>query len=194
MPDRIPPSRGSTKEALDQEAGGAHRRGDPRVAMHTSAGAAEIALYPRHAPRTVERFLENVASGFYDGLLFHRVIADFVIQGGGYEPGMHPRPPGGTIPNEADNGLRNVTGTLSMARSSDPHSATSQFFVNLRDNDFLDHTGRNLQGWGYAVFARIAEGFDTMLDIASRPTGIVNGFSDVPLEDILILRMERLDD
>lgn len=193
MLDQKSPSRAGTKDRHDQDSPWAHRPGDPRVGMHTSAGALEIELFPRHAPRTVESFLDSVASGYYDGLIFHRVIADFVVQGGGYEPGLKLRQPRAAIPNEADNGLRNLAGTLSMARGSDPHSATSQFFVNLRDNDFLDHTGRNLQGWGYAVFARVAEGYETLLDIASRPTGTVGGFTDVPLDDVVILRAELLN-
>lgn len=160
----------------------------PVVRMSTSAGDIDIEVFASSAPQTAENFLTYVRDGFYDGLIFHRVIPDFVIQGGGFEPGMKQRPTRSPIQNEADNGLKNETGALSMARTQDPHSASSQFFINLKHNDFLDHTAKTQQGWGYAVFARVIAGMEVVTQIAGRETDTVGQFQDVPVEDIVITR------
>jgi len=125
------------------------------VEMVTSKGVIKLELDAEKAPITVANFLEYVKSGHFEGTIFHRVIPGFVIQGGGLQSGMREKPTNAPIENEADNGLKNLTGTICMARTNDPHSATSQFFINLKDNSFLDHTGKNAQGWGYAVFGKV---------------------------------------
>lgn len=158
----------------------------PVVRMSTSEGDIDIEVYPAKAPATVENFLTYVKDGFYKGLVFHRVIPGFVIQGGGFAPGMESRETRSPIENEADNGLKNESGTLSMARTSDPHSASSQFFINLNDNASLDHTGKTQRGWGYAVFARVIAGMDVIAKIAGTPTTTVGSFQDVPTQDIVI--------
>lgn len=155
--------------------------------MQTNVGPIDIEFYPDKAPKTVENFLNYVKQGFFNGLIFHRVIPGFVIQGGGFEKGMKKRKAGPPITNEADNGLRNLTATLSMARTSDPHSASSQFFINLADNRSLNHTGKNIRGWGYAVFAKVIKGMDTVKKIAATPTGSKPPYSDVPKTDMIIL-------
>ncbi|MEA3292610.1 MAG: peptidylprolyl isomerase [Pseudomonadota bacterium] len=142
------------------------------------------------APATAENFLEYVKSGHYDGLVFHRVIPGFMVQGGGMEPGMKERATRAPIQNEADNGLKNERGTLSMARTNDPHSASSQFFINVKDNSFLDHTSKNPQGWGYAVFAEVVDGMDVVDKIVAVPTGNRGSHGDVPLEDVVIEKAE----
>lgn len=167
----------------------------PRVVLDTSMGPITLELYPDKAPQTVENFLHYVDTEFLNGLLFHRVIPKFMIQGGGFEPGMkpkqHDRPP---VRNEADNGLQNERGTVAMARTSDPHSASSQFFINLVDNDFLNHSGKhNGQAWGYAVFGRVVEGMETVDAIAGMATGKVGHFADVPLTDVTINTARRMD-
>ena len=167
----------------------------PRVVLDTSMGPITLELYPDKAPQTVDNFLHYVDSGFFNGLLFHRVIPKFMIQGGGFEPGMkqkqHERPP---VQNEADNGLKNKRGTIAMARTSDPNSANSQFFINLVDNGFLDHSGKiSPQSWGYAVFGRVVEGMETIDAIAQVPTGKVGHFADVPREDVTINATRRAD-
>lgn len=158
----------------------------PVVRMSTSEGDIDVEVYPTKAPVTVENFLTYVKDGFYKGLVFHRVIPGFVIQGGGFAPGMESRKTRSPIENEADNGLKNESGTLSMARTSDPHSASSQFFINLNDNAPLDHTGKTQRGWGYAVFARVIAGMDVITKIADTPTKTVGPFQDVPIQDIVI--------
>ena len=156
------------------------------IQMTTTLGEIEIELYPDHAPETVANFIGYVESGHFDGLVFHRVIPGFMVQGGGFTPDMKPRKTRPPIVNEADNGLKNTVGTLSMARTSDPNSATSQFFINLVDNAFLDFTAKTRQGWGYAVFARVVRGMDVVKKMAEGRTGQVGGHSDVPLEPIVI--------
>ena len=156
------------------------------ITMITSLGEIKIELYPEDAPVTVENFIEYANAGHFDGLIFHRVIPGFVVQGGGFTPDMQQRETRTPIQNEADNGLKNLVGTLSMARTPDPNSATSQFFINLVDNAFLDHTAKNAQGWGYAVFAKVVEGMDVVEQMAQLPTGQVGPYSDVPLEPIII--------
>lgn len=157
----------------------------PLVAMETSAGRMVIELYPWLAPATVQNFLQYVDDGFYDSLVFHRVKPEFVIQAGGYDLRMLQRQPREMIRNESDNGLSNVRGTIAMARFSPPHSASSQFYINVFDNKPLDHKGVP-QGWGYAVFGRVREGLAVVDSISMVTTGVVAGMSDVPLEPIVI--------
>ena len=156
------------------------------VEMTTSKGVIRLELDAKNAPITVANFLEYVKSGHYDGTIFHRVIPGFVIQGGGLQSGFTEKATGTPIENEADNGLKNLTGAICMARTNEPHSATSQFFINLKDNSFLDHTGKSATGWGYAVFGRVISGMDVVEAIAAVPTGNAGGHSDVPLEDIVL--------
>jgi len=156
------------------------------VEMVTSKGVIKLELDAENAPITVANFLEYVKSGHFEGTIFHRVIPGFVIQGGGLQSGMREKPTNAPIENEADNGLKNLTGTICMARTNDPHSATSQFFINLKDNSFLDHTGKNAQGWGYAVFGKVTEGMDVVEAIAAVRTGNAGHHQDVPVEDIVI--------
>ena len=161
--------------------------------MTTNHGSIEIELFAEEAPITTANFLEYVDNGFFDGLIFHRVIPGFVIQGGGFEPGLKHKTPNSPIENEADNGLKNERGTLSMARTNDPHSATSQFFISVRDNDFLDHKGKNADGWGYAVFGKVVSGMDVVDKIALTETGNAGGHQDVPTEDVMIEKVERIN-
>ena len=156
------------------------------VEMTTSKGVIQLELDAEKAPITVANFLEYVKSGHYDGTIFHRVIPGFVIQGGGLESGMKEKATQAPIENEADNGLKNLTGTICMARTNDPHSATSQFFINLKDNSFLDHTEKTASGWGYAVFGRVTSGMDVVEAIAAVQTGNAGYHSDVPLEDVVL--------
>ncbi len=156
------------------------------VEMITSKGVIELELDTDNAPITVANFLANVESNHYDGTIFHRVIPGFMIQGGGLGPGMHEKATREPIENEADNGLKNLTGTICMARTNEPHSATSQFFINLKDNSFLDHTEKTASGWGYAVFGRVTSGMEVVELIAGVQTGDVGYHSDVPLEDVVL--------
>ncbi|SIN90231.1 peptidyl-prolyl cis-trans isomerase B (cyclophilin B) [Sulfurivirga caldicuralii] len=159
---------------------------NPKVIFHTNKGDITIELYPEKAPKTVENFLRYAKEGFYNGTIFHRVIPGFVIQGGGHTPDMDRKPTHEPIENEADNGLKNEKYTLSMARTMDPHSATSQFFINLNDNAFLDFRSKDMDGWGYAVFGKVVDGTDTVDAIARVPTGNYAGHQDVPMEPIII--------
>ncbi len=156
------------------------KAGNPRVALETSLGKIVLELDPAKAPKTVENFLGYVKSGFYDGTIFHRVIPGFMIQGGGFTTEMKQKATQPPIPNEADNGLRNRRGTLSMARTNDPGSATSQFFINVADNQSLDHTGKTAGGWGYAVFAKVVEGMDVADKIVNVKRGNRGPYGDVP--------------
>ena len=156
------------------------------VEMTTSKGVITLELDAEHAPVTVANFLEYVNSGHYDGTIFHRVIPGFVIQGGGMESGMREKTTQAPIENEADNGLKNLTGTICMARTNDPHSATSQFFINLKDNSFLDHTEKTPSGWGYAVFGQVTSGMEIVEAIAAVQTGNSGHHQDVPLEDVVL--------
>jgi peptidyl-prolyl cis-trans isomerase B (cyclophilin B) len=156
------------------------------VQMTTSAGAIRIELDDEKAPLSVANFLAYVANGHYNGTVFHRVIKGFMLQGGGFEPGMKQKPTVAPVKNEANNGLKNKKYTLAMARTSDPHSASAQFFINTVDNDFLDFRAENAQGWGYAVFGRVVEGMDVVDTIEKARTGRKGGHDDVPLEDVLI--------
>ena len=163
------------------------------VEMHTSKGLITLELDAEKAPVTVANFIEYVNSGHFDGTIFHRVIPGFVIQGGGLESGMKEKPTQAPIENEADNGLKNVTGSICMARTNDPHSATSQFFINLKDNQFLDHTEKSPQGWGYAVFGQVTDGMDVVEAIAAVQTGNAGFHQDVPVEDIVVEKVTITD-
>ena len=163
---------------------------NPRVEFKTSAGSFTLELYPDKAPKTVANFLEYVKSGFYKGTIFHRVIDGFMIQGGGFDPDMKQRATRGPIENEAGmaskGGLRNTVGTIAMARTADPHSATAQFFINVKDNAFLDHRDPSPQGIGYAVFGRVVQGMDVVMQIAKVQTTTVGPFQNVPQRPIII--------
>ena len=160
------------------------------ILMQTSLGPIQIELNHEKAPISAANFQSLVESGFYDGLIFHRVIDNFMIQGGGMNTDMEEKREGSPIQNEADNGLKNVRGSLAMARTSDPHSATAQFFINLADNEFLDHRSKDMQGWGYAVFGKVTSGLDVVRQIEGSTTGQVGGMGDVPLEDVVIQKVE----
>ncbi|SNT69302.1 peptidylprolyl isomerase [Psychrobacter sp. LV10R520-6] len=158
----------------------------PVVELDTTMGAIVIELNEEKAPKTVENFLNYVKSGHYDGTIFHRIIDGFMIQGGGMDADMNEKGTNAPIENEADNGLKNEAGTLAMARTQDPHSATSQFFVNVKDNDFLNHTGKNAQGWGYTVFGKVTSGMDVIEKMRGVPTGRFGMHADVPKEAVII--------
>ena len=156
------------------------------ILMTTTVGPMTLELDADNAPKTVENFLSYVSSGFYDGTIFHRVINNFMVQGGGFTADMEQKTTQAPIENEANNGLKNARGTIAMARTQDPHSATAQFFINVQDNDFLNHTGENMQGWGYAVFGKVTEGEDVLDKIRCVQTGSQAGHQDVPVEPIII--------
>ena len=156
------------------------------ILMTTTVGPMTLELDADNAPKTVENFLSYVSSGFYDGTIFHRVIDNFMVQGGGFTADMEQKATLAPIENEANNGLKNALGTIAMARTQDPHSATAQFFINVQDNDFLNHTGENMQGWGYAVFGKVTEGEDVLDKIRCVQTGSQAGHQDVPVEPIII--------
>ena len=156
------------------------------VEMNTSAGKLRIELDDAKAPASVANFLAYAAKGHYDNTVFHRVIKGFMVQGGGFEPGMKQKPTDAPIANEANNGLKNKRYTLAMARTSAPHSATAQFFINAADNGFLDHTSESAQGWGYAVFGRVVSGNDVVDAMEQVATGRKGGHDDVPLQDVVI--------
>jgi peptidyl-prolyl cis-trans isomerase B (cyclophilin B) len=160
------------------------------VRLHTSLGTITLELDAAKAPKTVQNFLAYVAAGHYDNTLFHRVINGFMIQGGGFEPGMRQKPTQAPIENEATNGLPNAKYTIAMARTSDPHSATSQFFVNVADNTFLNHTAPTAQGWGYCVFGKVVDGFDVVDKIKAVRTVRYGMHQDVPEQEVLIQRAE----
>ena len=158
----------------------------PQVALDTNMGRIVIELNQEKAPATVANFIEYVKSGQYDGTIFHRVIDGFMIQGGGFDKDMRQKPTRAPIQNEADNGLTNDAGTIAMARTSDPHSASAQFFINVKNNSFLNHTGKSTQGWGYAVFGRVVEGMDVVNKIKGVRTANFGGHGDVPTSPIVI--------
>lgn len=162
------------------------------IRFTTNLGVIDIELDPEHAPITCENFENYVKSGFYNGTIFHRVIKGFMIQGGGVEPGMQQKPTNDPIKNEADNGLKNDKYTIAMARTNDPHSATAQFFINVADNDFLNHTAPTGNGWGYAVFGKVVAGQDVVDQIARVRTGTRGWFGDVPVEDVVIEKAEEI--
>ena len=163
------------------------------VEMETSMGSIVLELDAGKAPATVANFLAYAGEGFYDGTIFHRVISNFMIQGGGFTEDMKQKPTQAPVQNEADNGLSNDTGTIAMARTSDPHSATAQFFINVKDNRFLNFSGKNAQGWGYAVFGRVTQGMDVVNAIKGVPTASRGSFDDVPVESVVIEKVSVID-
>ncbi len=162
------------------------------VKLHTNHGTITLELDEKRAPATVSNFLEYAKSGHFGNTLFHRVINGFMIQGGGFEPGMKQKPTRAPIRNEADITLKNAAYTIAMARTSDPHSATAQFFINVADNAFLDHTAPTPQGWGYCVFGRVVEGSEVVDKIKGVKTGAKGMHQDVPVQDVIIERAEIL--
>jgi peptidyl-prolyl cis-trans isomerase B (cyclophilin B) len=163
------------------------------VKLHTNHGIIIIELDEQRAPKTVANFLEYVKSGHFANTVFHRVIPGFMIQGGGFEPGMKQKPVRAPVKNEAENQLKNASYTVAMARTSDPHSATSQFFINVANNAFLDHTAPTPQGWGYCVFGRVVEGTDVVDKIKGVKTGGKGMHQDVPLQDVIVERAETTE-
>ena len=161
-----------------------------KVKLTTNLGEIIIQLNAEKAPVSSANFLTYVNEGFYNGTIFHRVIPDFMAQGGGFDTSFNQKAVHASIKNEADNGLKNTRGTLAMARTNDPNSATAQFFINLKDNTFLNHTGKNASGWGYAVFGEVIEGMDVVDAMAKQPTGNRGGHQDVPKTDIIIEKAE----
>ena len=164
------------------------------VKLHTNHGIITLDLDARRAPATVENFLQYVKDGHFDKTLFHRVIDGFMIQGGGFGPGMHQKPTRSPVKNEADNKVKNAAYTVAMARTSDPQSATAQFFINVADNDFLNYTASTPQGWGYCVFGRVVESNDVVDRIRKVKTGSRGMHQDVPVEDVIIERAEVVGD
>lgn len=160
------------------------------IKLHTNHGVITLQLDAEKAPVSVKNFEEYVTSGHYNNTIFHRVIDSFMIQGGGFEPGMKQKPTNAPIKNEAANGLKNDKYTIAMARTGDPQSATAQFFINTKDNDFLNYTAPNVQGYGYCVFGKVVEGMDVVDKIGKVKTGNSGGFSDVPKEDVIITKAE----
>jgi len=156
------------------------------IILQTNFGDITLELDHEKAPETAANFEQYVREGFYDGVIFHRVIDGFMIQGGGFEPGMIPKETREPIKNEADNGLSNQAGTIAMARTMDPHSASAQFFINVSDNTFLDHTAKTTEGWGYAVFGKVVEGMDVVNKIKAVSTTMRAGHQDVPVDDVVI--------
>jgi len=164
-----------------------------QVLLKTNKGDITLTLDAIKAPKTVANFLQYVKSGHYDGTIFHRVIDNFMVQGGGMTAGLKEKTSGAQIENEANNGLKNERGTVAMARTSDPHSATAQFFINVNDNDFLNHTAPNAQGWGYAVFGKVTGGQDVVDVIRKVKTGNTGFHQDVPAEDVVIEKASVLE-
>lgn len=164
---------------------------NPTVILHTNFGIIELELFADKAPKSVENFIAYVKSGHYDNTLFHRVIPNFMIQGGGFDLDFQQKRTNEPVVNEADNGLSNIRGTLAMARTTSPHSATAQFFINVQDNTFLDHQGTySGQAWGYAVFGQVSQGMDVVEAIRQIPTGRKSGQQDVPVDPVIIERVE----
>lgn len=170
----------------EPETAAAEASSNPRVTFQTTKGSFTVELYPDKTPKTVENFLQYVESGFYDGTIFHRVIPNFMAQGGGYTVDMEKKETRGPIQNEADTGVSNTRGTIAMARTGNPHSATAQFFVNVADNTNLDHRSKDMRGWGYTAFGRVVDGMDVVDSIVSVPTTRRNGMGDVPVEPVVI--------
>jgi peptidyl-prolyl cis-trans isomerase B (cyclophilin B) len=160
------------------------------IKLHTNLGVISLELDSDKAPKSAQNFIDYVQSGHYDNTIFHRVINGFMLQGGGFEPGMKQKPTRAPIENEAGNGLKNARGTVAMARTSDPHSATAQFFINVADNDFLDFKAPSGNGWGYCVFGRVVDGMDVVDKIKGVRTGSSGFHQDVPVEDVVIERAE----
>jgi peptidyl-prolyl cis-trans isomerase B (cyclophilin B) len=164
----------------------------PKVVLETDKGKIVIELYPDKSPKTVQNFLDYVDAGHYNSTIFHRVIPNFMIQGGGMTAGMKEKPTKPPVKNEADNGLKNQRGTIAMARTQVPDSATAQFFLNLVDNDFLDFKNKTVQGWGYAVFGKVVEGMEVVDAIAKVKTTNRGGHQDVPVDTVMIIKAERV--
>lgn len=164
------------------------------IRLHTNKGAIDLELDQDKAPLTCENFLHYVDSGQFSNTLFHRVIPGFMVQGGGFDTDMHQKTVGKPIANEADNGLVNDTGTVAMARTNDPNSATCQFFINVNDNAFLNHKGKTPDGWGYCVFAKVVSDMDVVMQISMLPTADAAGHQNVPVEPVIIERAERIED
>ena len=162
------------------------------IRFSTNKGVFDVELNEAAAPKTCENFLQYVRSGFYNGTIFHRVISGFMIQGGGFEPGLQQKETKAPIENEANNGLKNDKYTIAMARTNDPHSATSQFFINVADNDFLNHTSPTPRGWGYAVFGKVVAGTDVVDAIAAVRTASRSWYGDVPVEDVVMEKVEEI--
>ena len=165
-----------------------------KVLLKSNKGDITLSLDAVKAPKTVANFLQYVKSGHYDGTIFHRVIDNFMIQGGGMTAGLKEKASGAQIENEADNGLKNERGTVAMARTSDPHSASAQFFINVGDNDFLNHSAKNSQGWGYAVFGKVTDGLEVVDAIRKVKTGNAGFHQDVPAEDVIIEKASVLEE
>jgi peptidyl-prolyl cis-trans isomerase B (cyclophilin B) len=163
------------------------------VKLHTNYGVITLTLFADKAPQTVANFLEYAKEGFYDNTIFHRVIDGFMVQGGGFASGMQQKPTKATVKNEANNGLQNNTGTVAMARTNEPHSATAQFFINIKDNSFLNFRSETPDGWGYCVFAEVSDGMDVVNKIKAVTTGTTGYHQDVPVEDVVIQKVEFVD-
>ena len=166
---------------------------NPTILLETSSGDILLELFPDKAPRTVENFLRYVDDGFYKNTIFHRVISNFMIQGGGLDARMNEKETRAPVQNEANNGLKNDRGTIAMARTQDPHSATAQFFINLVDNDFLNHTDESISGWGYCVFGKVTEGMDVVDKIAKVKTKSAGMYEDVPVDMVIITGASRFE-
>jgi peptidyl-prolyl cis-trans isomerase B (cyclophilin B) len=164
------------------------------IKISTTFGEMTLELDADKAPKTVANFLEYVREGFYDGTIFHRVINNFMVQGGGFDTNMQQKATKAPIENEADNGLKNEFGTIAMARTMDPHSATAQFFINVSNNEFLNHSGKNMQGWGYTVFGKVVEGTEVLEKIKAVATTSKNGHQDVPVDEVIIESIVELED
>ena len=164
------------------------------VIIRTTFGEIKLELDAEKAPQTVNNFLQYARDGFYDGTIFHRVIDNFMIQGGGFDTDFQQKTTREPVENEADNGLKNDFGTIAMARTMDPHSATAQFFINVKDNDFLNHSGKNPQGWGYAVFGKVTGGSEVLDKIRAVPTTSRGGHQDVPADPVVIESVEVVED
>ncbi|MGF1642062.1 MAG: peptidylprolyl isomerase [Thiotrichales bacterium] len=162
---------------------------NPIVTVETNQGTITLELYPTQAPKSVANFVAYVEKGYFDGLIFHRVIPGFMIQGGGFTPDMVQKPADAPIQNEADNGLKNDAGTIAMARTNDPHSATAQFFINAKDNGFLNHSAKTAQGWGYTVFGKVTSGMDVVRAIEKVPTGRSGFHDDVPKDPVIMTKV-----
>lgn len=163
------------------------------IKLHTNHGVITLKLFADKAPETVANFIQYVKDGHYDNTIFHRVISNFMIQGGGFDSNMKQKNTRETIKNEANNGLSNKTGTIAMARTMEPHSASAQFFINVKDNDFLDHSAPTVQGWGYTVFGEVVEGMDVVNSIKNVATTSKGGHQDVPRDDVIIEKAEIIE-
>ena len=167
-------------------------KANPQVRITTNLGVIEAELYADKAPLTVKNVLSYVERGYYNGTIFHRVMSGFMIQGGGFVPGLKQKSTGVPVKNEADNGLKNLAGTLAMARTPDPHSASAQFFINTVDNAMLDHRDKTDRGWGYAVFGKVTKGMEVVKKIESVHTHTVGPFENVPKTDVMIIKLESI--